>query len=185
MAEQIEETEEERALAEIAVQRWQHYQDLYRPLEDILMEEVRMDDQDYQDAEALQNAEMQSAFSDASQRFDMGMARRNVDPTSGAFMVGLSDMDIGRRASSAAAQNAVREDVADLHYDGLQHIVNMGLGVADDANLGLGELASNAQKRAADSAFNRAADSAAMGEAVLGIGGAVAAGYDNEKDDED
>lgn len=174
------ETEEEKALAEIAVQRWRHYQDTYRPLEDLLMDEVRMDARDYAKAEALQNAELQEAFEGASQRFDVGMARRNVDPTSGAYLMGLSDMDLSRSETAASTQNAAREDVTDLHYRGLQHIVNMGLGVADDSQLGSAQIAANAQQRALSSAFNNASDRQAMGQAVLGIAGAVAGAYDRD-----
>lgn len=139
--------------AEIARDQWERYKKVYAPLEDQLVGEA----QDYGKPWRYDAAASQ-AEATVNQQFDkarMQMQRTpGLDPSSGAYMAGLANLELGRAASSASAQNIARKGVDDTAYARKQSVVGLGKGLDSTAASTLGGLANHYSGLAASQQAN-------------------------------
>jgi hypothetical protein len=168
---EIPETPEEKEAAKIALERWQHYQDFGMPNENLLMKKVNhIGTGEAHQVEGQAASAIESGFAPQQERANLGLNRAGVNPASGrAAMANANLADQQGRALGLATTNAGNQ-VENLHYRGLEHVVNMGLGIKDNAQLGLGHVASmaadNAKRSAFDSQYASAARKSALGTAA-------------------
>jgi hypothetical protein len=106
-------------------------------------------------------------------------------PGSGRWQATMTEQDAGRGEALARATTGAGEDAVDLHYQGLQHIVDLGRGQASESNLALGQMADQASRSAVNDAMidqqQRASTGAAIG-AVAGMGTRYAQGLPSQNE---
>lgn len=172
----IDDTEDQKALADIALDRFQRYQSLYVPAENRFIDQVQSYDSEARMNQAAGAAvgNVQQAFSEGFQDQRADMAAQNINPASGMYQQAVSDFGNNMMFAQADNVNRSEQSIQDAKLTGLQNVVAMGQGVAGNAIQGLsdaaGYSAQDAQRRAENS-FNRR-----MGNQYIGgmaLGGAV------------
>jgi len=83
----LDETEEQRALAEIAAQRFNRYKEVFAPLEDQYIQQVFdvRNQSNYEDAGGIAASQFQREFQTGQDKLTDQMFQQGVDPSSGAF----------------------------------------------------------------------------------------------------
>jgi hypothetical protein len=167
------ETEEARALAEVAAQRFNRYKEVFAPLEDQYIEDVFevRDQGNYEMAGGLASAAFQPEFQKANENLAGQMFQQGVDPSSGAFQQNSAALRRAAAVRQGLGVGGAKIDNTNRFYQGLQGIIAMGQGQAGEAISGMGQIASNAEERArtrAATAFDTS--SALRSGAAAGIG---------------
>ncbi len=180
----VQESEGERMMADLSEEQWQDYQDRFIPLENQFMKRVDniRDERDL--AVGRAGATVTQAFDDTHKNVIDMNTRRGAAPGSGMFNAGLADASVAEAKSKGTAMVGADRNTEKRYYAGKQQVVNMGRGVATDANLGMRTMAgldaatarSDAQ---AASTVNRAMwDAAGTAAGVAGRWGLEQAGKD-------
>lgn len=145
----IEDTASQKALASIAAQRFNLYQQYYVPLENQYMSDVfaMKDPSSFENIEgfvtAIQQPEFQNARAQMQQRaFSMG-----ADPTSGQYQAAASEMQQAQAQGMGRGTAEALSGQVDRYYQGMQNIIAMGQGQAGQAMAGLGDVGQLAQER--------------------------------------
>lgn len=179
----VKETKQEQALADVAAEKWQYYEDTYRPLLDSAMKSVN--DLNTDAAHGLATGAAASAttkaFGDVRKNTADQLGAGGINPNSGKYqsaMAGLSDAEGAASADNKArASNTVDENFA----TGLSNISAIGRGQATQTQIGLSDLAHSAADKAANDAEiawnNRAANLNTVGS----LAGAAAYGLNKKK----
>lgn len=153
------ETEEQRALAEIAAERFNRYKEVFAPLEDQYIQQV-MDIRsqgNYETAGGLASAAFQQNFQTAQENLQNQMFQQGVDPSSGAFEENSAALRRAQAVRQGLGVSEAKVANTDRFYSGLRGIMNLGQGQAANAVSGMADIARTAQERAntaAESAFN-------------------------------
>ena len=168
------ETEEARALAEIAAQRFNRYKEVFAPLEDQYIQQVFdvRDQSNYETAGGLAAAEFQKGFQTGQENLQNEMFQQGVDPSSGAFQENSAALRRAQAVGQGLGVSAAKVANTDRFYKGLQGITAIGQGQAADAIDGLGGLARQSQERA-----NAAAEAAFQKSSAIRSGVAAGIGY--------
>lgn len=171
---EIEPTEEEKALANIAVDRWNDYESRIKPYENEFMAEVQMTPGDYQKARGDAVTATEQSFAD--ERADLSenlFAKQGVAPGSGSHAMQTGGMAQDQAEVAGVGAGEAHTATQAQHMAGLQSIVDMGQGQASEAKSGLGSVAQgaaqDAQHRASMAADQRQSTRKAVGSA-LGAG---------------
>lgn len=161
------ETAEEKALAQIGLERWQDYQQRFVPVENAAIGRV-MDDINNPDmqGEGLANVSTQQAFSDLENQTTRGLTLRGARAGSGAFAGGLAGVNMDRVASSGLGQAGAYGMQRGINISNLQNLVGIGQGQATGALQGLTDVADAASRQAIMDARASAASRAALGQLV-------------------
>ncbi len=167
----VEETAQEKAAAEIAMKRYQRYQEVYRPnVEDVAFADVTGDAA----AAALERRAGGMASADNAKALDMAM--KNMPSSGKPSVMGLEDQV---EQSKAAAETSGR--VAGLgdrqKMAGLQIATSIGTGQANDTQVSFDALAGDALKEnisKQEATFNRRA--ARTNATMTGVGAVARAG---------
>lgn len=145
----IEDTKSQKALASIAAQRFNLYQQYYVPLENQYMSDVfaMKNESSFSNVEsfvtALQQPEFQAARKQMQQRaFSVG-----ADPTSGQYQAAASQMQQAQAQGMGRGTAEALSGQVDRYYQGMQNIIAMGQGQAGQAMAGLGDVGQLAQQR--------------------------------------
>ena len=163
---QVEETSSQRALARIAAQRFNLYQQYYVPLENQYISEVygMMDQSAFDSVSGFVNAATQPQFQAAARNMQNMAFQRGMDPTSGQFQARSEEMSrVQARGQSDALAQGLSSQV-DRYYQGMQNIVAMGQGQAGQAITGLGEIGKQAGSVAGARARSALAGDLARGQ---------------------
>lgn len=163
-------TEEERVLGQIAVERWNDYQIRLKPMEDAFIKDVRMTESDFDQARGAASTTVQQAFEDTGKRLEGNLFAAGLDPSSMQFNKATSGLSLDRALSTGTAINEADFAVDNADLQGLQSVVQMGQGQAMSAIDGLGSVAG----RATETAINRANRSFQNRQAGLHLVGTVA-----------
>lgn len=168
-APQQKETEQERALAEVANEQWQRYKQVGVPAREQFFK--RVDDSGTEAANTFARGTAASAT--AAKYGDAGL--KTVKPA-GQFGLALA------RAKDTA-DNTIGASLSqeDAHAGGLQNIVAMGQGQATQATAGLSDLAQAAQQKATMDVTNQYNNRAGNMAAAGTLAGAVGQGYFGDK----
>ena len=171
----IEETEQQKASAEVAMSQWKDYLEKYRPFEDSYMEDVdRMNtNQQYNQVAGLAAVPVESQFSTAVRDTSRAMVRGGLNPTSGAFKSNLSKLDRAKSTTKADNMNQAQVGQQNRYVSGISNIVRMGQGQETEAVQGYGDLATNSARKASNDAgiaLNNRRDNQQLAGAVVGAG---------------
>ena len=183
-APKAKETEHEKALAQIASQKWDYYQKHYRPIEDAYMKEV--DSMDSEGAQSfIQGAAAgatKTAFSEADDQLDAQLEATGANPNSGRYKsknAGLRDAE-----GTALTKNITKAGIEqqDQHITGIRNVAMIGRGEATNAQAGLSDLASLSHREAVGDARNALAAEQSRNYAAGAVLGAGARAYGEYKD---
>jgi hypothetical protein len=173
----MDETEEARALAEVAAKRFNRYQEIFVPLENQYINEVMAtrDQPAYEMAGALSAAPYAREFAGANEQFNRGIFGQGVDVSSGAFESNSAALRRAAAVKQGMGVAAGKVANTDRFYGGLKGLIAMGQGQGAEAMAGLGSLADTANKNAAaniEASFKRASSNRALAGTAAGLMGA-------------
>lgn len=156
----LDETPEERALAEISAQRFNRYKEVFAPLEDQYIQQVMdvRNQGNYEQAGGLAAAEYQRSFQNAQDNLSNEMMQQGVDPSSGAYQGNSAALRRAQAVKQGLGISGAKVANTDRFYKGLQGVIGMGQGQAADSIGGMADIAKMAQEKAgsaAESAFQR------------------------------
>jgi len=170
----IEETEQQKAFAKVTQQKWNDYQQKYRPYENKFMRDVdNLNSQNsYQQVADVASVPVESEFTGAVMNTASQMTNAGINPNSGKFQEELNKIDRKKQQVKADYQNQAQIGQQDRYVSGVQNIVRMGQGQSTQAMQGLGDVASMANQRAQNdaniNAQNRYGTQEVVGAAVGG-----------------
>jgi hypothetical protein len=153
----IEETENERAQAEVAVKRWNDYQRHFKPYENKFMAEV---DDINSSANSFRASELAisplaKTFADEAVRMNQGFNSRGVNPNSGKSLSANSAIHRFQAGAEVDASSRATSSLQDNYATGLGNIVAMGNGQVGEAMQGMADIASMSQRNARSEAQDR------------------------------
>lgn len=159
----IPETEAQRANSEVALNEFNDYMSKIRPFENKFIEDISADTTNRE----ARVAGMTNA--DIAQK----VGTQSINPNVGFDAGSVSDLATTASGAQIKANRAVKTQKA----AGLQAVIDIGRGQANQAQLGLGKLASQSVTEASNAAFNnQAVDDAKMsaGASMLGMSAGLA-----------
>jgi hypothetical protein len=150
----IEETKEQKAYADVAMQKWNKYKAMHKPVQDKYMNSVdrRNSQQSYNQVSGIASVPVENQFTQAVTNTAGALASRGVNPNSGMFKEELNKLDRRKQQTKADIMNQAQVSQQGRYTSGLQGIVAMGQGQEAQASAGLGDIASMANQKAANDA---------------------------------
>lgn len=180
----VQETEAERALAEVARERFADYKKRWQPLQIRAAELVKSyadpNSVDRQRIEGQANLGTRQAFTDADQKLEEAAQARGIRSGSARAKLGRVALDNAEATSQGIGQVGADQAMDQAYAEGLSKIMAMGRGQSSGAIEGMGTAARTAASRAQLDAKNALEDQ--MGNAeligtVAGIGLDAASGF--------
>ena len=183
----IEDTEEQKALADIAAERWESYQGDFVDAENKYIEEMQSYDKDsrVESLEGSAAAGTTAAFNQARDNTAGNMIQAGINPNSGVFKAAIRDNHVD--AATSQTDNVVQtgQAVQDQKVQGMKNIVAIGNGQAAQTLAGMGNIATASANEAASQAqtdaYEDRSNSGAAGFAI-GAGAKAALGYGDDED---
>lgn len=128
--------------SQIAAEQWDKYQEIYDPLERQVVKEAQQYDtpENYARAAGDASATVASQFGKAREQL---MRTPGLDPSSGAFQAGMTNLGLSEAANNAVQQNAARMKVKDTAFARKTDALSLGKGLPANASAALGSAASN------------------------------------------
>lgn len=182
-AKRVYETPEEKALAEVAAEKWNHYQEVFVPLENHFMSEVEKQDSDaaYKHASGMAASAGSRNFDQANRQAASSLASRGLNPNSGAFNATQANLTADQGASTGTQMANAQTQQQTKFIGGLSNIAAMGRGQATEAQQGMASMASTANRLAAENAQSAHNSRAARNYAIGTAAGGLANAYDKPK----
>lgn len=159
-APQQKETEQERALAEVASEQWARYKEVGIPAREEFFK--RVNDSGTEPANTFARGAAASATS--AKYGELGLKTRPAGQF-GLAMARARDAETNTMGASLSQE--------DMHVGGLQDVVSMGQGEATQARAGLSDLAQQASQKAtmdATNQYNHRAGNMAAAGTLIGAG---------------
>ncbi|MGP3298670.1 hypothetical protein ACTVPH_03565 [Serratia marcescens] len=176
---EIKETENEKAAAQVAAQQWDLYQNELRPYENLFMDKVDAlnNEQKYSDIANATNLGYQSEFGKARQDTATQLAAGGVDPSSGKFQGTLDNITSDQVVGQIDTTNRAQSTQADKYVAGLQDVVAMGAGQKADAMAGFNSIANSSMQKAQSDAQRSMGNRQATAGLAGALGGAAVRTY--------
>lgn len=179
---EIKETEDQRALAQIAGERWKRYQDVFVPVENEYMADVTNANNPGQMQHATEQAQAatRSEFSKAIATDVGAVTNAGINPNSGTFNAAVGDGNRRMAVSEADVVNKTQQALDDRKIQGMQNVISMGSGQATQAIAGLNDVATGSAETASNKAVQNHNDSSAnkyLASQVAGAGTRTAMGF--------
>lgn len=176
---EVKETENERAAAEVASKQWGLYSNELKPFENLFMQKVDNlnSEQKYTDIADDTNLGYQSGFGQARVQAATSLAASGVDPSSGKFQGALDDITSDQVVGQIDTTNRAQNSQADKYVAGLQDVVAMGAGQKADSLAGYSNIANISMQRAQSDAQRSLSNRQAVAGVVGAVGGAAARMY--------
>lgn len=173
-SQEVAETQEQRALAQVAAERWNHYQKAFVPLENDLMRRVdeRSAPAATDHAQGLTHTAYRGEADKAAGMVARGMAERGIDPSSGRMQAGVSEARTGMAGAEAQANTQAAVTAQDRHIAGLENIVAIGNNQAGTSVAGLSDIARVSAARAEQDAQIKFSERQSRNELIGSIAGA-------------
>jgi len=179
----VKETQEEKAYAEVASDKWRYYQDNFRPLEDAYMDDVNSLNTDgaRDFASGAAASSTAAAFDEARQGTSQALTSAGINPASGRYQSAMSGLRDAEGMASTENRAMAKNSVDDSYVGGLQNISAIGRGQSTTTQAGLSDLASSASSKAASDAYGAFNKQAANINAVGSLAGAGIYAYGNNQ----
>lgn len=174
----IDESPHAVALAEIAQEKWDYYQNTFVPLENEFMTQVDSMDSDasYNKATGMGMVEFDVQHEPQVQNKMEELRSSGVAPGSGRSIMAEADM----RASGAGTQGIVGANAAsaqkDKYIKGIENVIGIGEGQSTTAMQSMSDMVRMGTDRAKQDAFNEWNETSAT-RSAFGTGAGMAAGY--------
>ncbi|WP_421174096.1 hypothetical protein [Aeromonas enteropelogenes] len=176
-SEDIPETEAQKALAEVAQQQWDLYQNELKPYEDLFMQKVENlnSDKAYEDLAGTAALGTAQSFGLARESMADSMAAGGIDPTSGKYQSAMNNLETEQALSQTDTTNRAQSNQQDKYVAGLQDVVAMGQGQKGDALSGYDGLASSSLQKSASDAQSAWEKHQSIAGGLGAVGGAYTA----------
>lgn len=139
-------TEDERALAEIAAERYQRYEDVFRPLEEEFIGDV-LDMRDDPALEQIAASDLAASFGEARERATLAPAQA-AGYGSGRMLMSVDAANQAEAETTGMGLYQARQASDDRYARALNSLVQMGNGQAVNAISGMSMLADESSRRA-------------------------------------
>lgn len=181
-APQIPESEHQKALAQIAAEKWNYSQSQLAPLLEQYMQ--RTDEMNTQGAYDYQagrsNEEAQIIQHDQRMQYEQQAQQAGVNPSSGRAIMGLSQLGAVQAEAAGEHSGRAQFEQTNQYLTGQQNISAIGLGQASQAQMGMGDVARlglETSRANAFNTFNRRSSNMQLAGSMLG----ATVGYGQEK----
>lgn len=173
----VKDTAAQKALASIAAQRFNLYQQYYVPLENEFMNSVfsMKDPSAFANVEGFVTSLQQPEFQDARSQMQRQAFAAGADPTSGQYQARAQQMQNTQARGMALGTAEGLSGQLDRYYQGMGNIIAMGQGQAGSAISGISDVGELAQRRAISEAQQEFRRSEA-GRTIVGQGLGLGAG---------
>lgn len=174
---EVKETPEQKAYAEVALKKWNDYQQVFKPAENNFMQKVnRMgSEKQFQQAANQGATATNMAFQSAINQNNKQSHALGINPNSPAFKAQQSRLHNAMENSKVDTTSRVLATQNERHVGGLKAISAIGAGKEAGAIAGMSDIASNSAAYAQNSAINKAQNRQLAGEVVgSGIGAGLA-----------
>lgn len=174
----IKDTAQQKALASIAAQRYNLYQQYYVPLENQFMSDVYniISPESFQSVEGFVTAMQQPEMQAGRRQLQQQAFQAGVDPQSGQYQARAEQMTQAQAAGMGRGTAEALSGQVDRYYQGMQNIIAMGQGQAGQAMSGLGDVASLGLERGKAIAGRQLSDYQS-GLGVLGTAAGLGYGF--------
>jgi len=176
---EVEETSQEIALAQISREQWNQYNTRLKPFEDEWIENTAMDAGDHAKMTGQVNTAVGSEFDKEQAVGERQMFQAGMDPSSGAYKAMTSGVATDRGAATGKAQSISSQAVDDQTYQGLQQSVAMGRGQAVEAGRDMTSLAYDATGKAISDTINQNDTTQSWVSSGMSAAGMGIAGWNN------
>lgn len=178
------ETPEQRELARIAKDQWQHYVENYVPQEKRYMELV--DNMDTAGARENLAAKVSAGSADqyqaVNQQATQQMTARGINPASGQYQKGVGNAYADLSKATGEAQQQAQINFGNRKIGHTQNVVNIGQGQATNSISGINQIAQQSQaKNLNDAQMNFQRDQATQNMVGTGVGMGVSAWMNSAK----
>lgn len=160
----VQETEEEKAQADVAESMWTLYQQKLAPYEDVFIQDVEKMNNPlaYTKAAGDTNMSYSSQFSDARDNAANSLTSAGVNPNSGKFGTTQNSLTRQQAFQENDAMNQAQSSQADQYVGGLEDALAIGSGESAQNMSALDSLSSASNKAAISDA--RSAETASLAE---------------------
>lgn len=167
----IKETPEQKELAKIAAERYNHAQ-TFKPYQDMYM--ARVDKLNttgaHDEAKGATSMAFNKSFGEAGDQVAQKVGQV-ADPSSGKFQTAMTGLQTDRGTATGDAMTKTDMTQYGRYAKGLQDVVAIGQKKATDAQVGLGDVAASSQQMAAMDASNAAASRGRNSDLIGTVGG--------------
>jgi hypothetical protein len=172
---EIQETEAQRAAADVAREQWNLYNSDLKQYEDIFMNKVDDLNSGKQYDKLAGTAALGTAqsFGEARSGLADSMAAGGIDPTSGKYQAAMSDLETDQALSQTDTTNRAQSSQQDKYVAGLKDVVSIGAGQKAESLAGMGDVATTSLRKSVNDAqisFQNRQATAGMVGTVLGAG---------------
>lgn len=133
----VKETEEERALAQIAAEKYRTFKDLYDPQIDNYIDKVRMDQNDY----SFGRAEVGTALGLQQRQNEREAISRGLNPNRSSMAFLDSVAGPASAMNEASSFLNIDKEIDSIHYRGLESVAKLGQGISQGAQRGITDIA--------------------------------------------
>ena len=175
----IENTESQKALAEVAAGKWTEYQEKFVPMQNEFIQDV----QDMNSVKATDEAKNIAGVTNASNTTGVvggtakAMAASGVNPNSTQFKQGVNNATQSAGVTAAGNTSKVQVSQQDRYLQGLNAVNAMGSGQEADAISGMGDLAEMSHQDSINNYENKLQSSQSTNQVIgAGVGAATRAG---------
>ena len=173
---EVKETAQQKALADVASQEWNRYQDVFVPLENQFIQKAQGmgAESNYKGLAGTTNTGFNEAYSQAQQQTQKGLNQAGVDPTSGKTTAAMNALAQNQMQEEGQATAQGQHNATQRYTGNLSNVMGMGKGQEKQSVAGLQEISSAATERANQRAINKA-NEVSIPAAAVGAGASLAA----------
>ena len=151
---EIQETEAQRAAADVAMEQWQLYKNDLQQYEDLFMEKVDDLNSEGEFDKLAGTAALGTAktFGEARAGLADSMAASGADPTSGRYQEAMEGLATDQALSQTDTANRAQSSQQDKYVAGLKDVVSIGAGQKAESLAGIGDVATTSLRKATSDA---------------------------------
>lgn len=172
---EIQETEAQRAAADVAMEQWQLYKNDLQQYEDIFMDKVDdlNNESEYDKLAGTAALGTAQSFGEARTGLADSMAAGGVDPTSGKYQAAMSNLETDQALSQTDTTNRAQSSQQDKYVAGLKDVVSIGAGQKAESLAAMGDVANTSLRKATSDAQSSFQSQQATAGLVGAVGGAA------------
>ncbi|MGR5115031.1 hypothetical protein [Photobacterium damselae] len=172
---EVQETEAQKAAAEVADKQWNIYNNDLKGFEDTFISRVDGFNSAQNMADTKQNVDLNyaSSFGKAREQTHQNLTANGLDPSGAKYQSTMNDIQVEQTLDQADTVNRAQTAEQDRYLGGLQDVVALGAGQKGEALAGMGDVADNSLRKSivdAEDAFNRKAANAQLAGTAMGAG---------------
>ena len=173
----IPETEEQKALAEVAAEKWDMFQADFKPVRQEFIDQTlaNNDASKYTDLAESVSTDAAVMLDKEAQGAAAGLAAQQIDPTSGRYQATMGKVASDSAVITGETVNRAQSTQQSAYLQGLGNVMAMGEKKSMQATQGLSDVAAASVDSAMLSAENKAKS---RSELKTGLGMVIGAGYD-------